>query len=105
MQADRNYLRSIIIDDPLYDSVFTPIQKYLIECISKMTNKKRLAAETLLDQKVSIIKQLENMNISKSKGFATEFLETKKQYELALKDFQSGTYFGIDDCQTKLESI
>jgi tetratricopeptide (TPR) repeat protein len=105
VQVDRNYLRSVIIDDPLYDSIFAPIHKYLIERISNLTNKKRIDAQNLLDKKGCIIKQLDDMNTSKSQVLAAEYLEAKKQYQIALKDFQSKTYFGFDDCQIKLEAI
>lgn len=105
VMIDRNYLRTVVPDDLLFDPVFIPTKKYLIENIANLTNSLKNQTKEILDTKGRLITKLEDMNISRSSNLSTEFSEAKQIFELAWKDFQTGTYFGYDDCQIKLENI
>jgi len=104
VQIDRNYLRTIILSDPLYDSAFTSTMKFIVEAVSSFTNDRRKIVKIKLDKAKGYLNQLESTNIGLSRHYS-EFREEQEKYALAERDFQTGTYFGIDDCELKLESL
>lgn len=101
VKIDRNYLRSVIIGDPLYDKVFEPNLEKINEFITSITIEKQKNAERLLSQARKFIFQLEDMNItySKNPNLILRFNSAKTSIQQAELNFKTGTYFGFDDCE------
>jgi tetratricopeptide (TPR) repeat protein len=106
IELDRNYLFAL---DPannfFYDAVFEPHREMLLELVTHLSNEKRAEAKAKLNNAMNDIKELDAMNTTESKKYANEFIETKRFVILAEKDFNTGTYFGYDDCKIKLQTV
>lgn len=105
VRLDRNYLRSIIKNDPFYDGVFEPNMECLKELIQHLTKEKKMIAQSKLNENLNKVAKLNELNISQSKAFQHEFNKLKHIVDLASTNFNTGTYFGFDDCIIKLNSI
>jgi len=103
VSQDRNYLRSLIADDPFYDKAFEPMKQHLTELIVIMSKEKGEIAENALRRALHKIKQLEELGISDS--IRPEFKKNKQKVDIAASDFRSKTYFGYDNCIINLDNV
>jgi tetratricopeptide (TPR) repeat protein len=87
------------------DKVFEKNIKHIIIFLTRLRELKKKTVEPKLLKAKNYIAQLEQKNISKSSALIGEFQNLKSQVLLAEKDFQTQTYFGFDDCETKLNKL
>lgn len=87
-------------EDKVLEKNRIPILNFLL----KLKELKRKSAEPKLLKAKNYIAQLEQKNISQSK-FYEEFLDLKRIVQSAENDFKTQTYFGFDDCESKLNSV
>jgi tetratricopeptide (TPR) repeat protein len=102
VKIDRNYLRSVIKGDPLYDKVFEPNIEKINNLILTMTNEMQKMVIGHITPIKEYISQLENKGIEYSSDLRDEFHEALKQFQIAELDYNSGTYFGYGNCDTNL---
>ncbi len=86
--------------DKVLEKNRTPILNFL----SKLKELKRKSVEPKLLQAKNYIAQLEQKNISQSILYR-EFEDLKRIVQSAENDFKTQTYFGFDDCESKLNSV
>lgn len=87
------------------DRVFENHKTEITSLLTTLKDLKRTSTEPKLIQAKRYITQLEQKNISKSTNLYGEFQNLKKLVQLAEIDFQTHTYFGFDDCQSKLDTL
>jgi tetratricopeptide (TPR) repeat protein len=87
------------------DRVFENHKSAITGLLANLKELKRRSTEPKLIQAKNYITQLEQKSISKSSNLYGEFQNLKKFVQLAEKDFQTHTYFGFDDCQSKLDTL
>jgi tetratricopeptide (TPR) repeat protein len=105
VKLDRNYLRCLIEDDPLYDPVFKSIKNEMLKLAQYLTNEKKDEALKKLNHTNHLLATLEEKKISESKDLFNEFKELKNKVIKARNDYNSETYFGYDDCIIKLLEV
>lgn len=101
VEIDRNYLRTVISEDPFYDKALLFLKEPILNLIVRLTELKKNEASIELSKAINNIKLLEGKNIGNSK-YKYEFNQLKDTVISSEKDFNSNTYFGFDDCLTKL---
>lgn len=87
------------------DKVFEDHKPLIFEFLSNLKEQKRIKAVPLLDKAKHYISKFESKNISQFPNLKAEFNELKQLITTAEKDFKTGTYFGFDDCNIKLENL
>jgi len=102
VKIDRNYLRSVVQGDPLYDKVYEPNIGKINELIASMRDEKKNKAERIFSQIKNIVIQLEDKNIAHSQNLSDAFSLAQKQVQLAEIDYNIGTYYGFDNCEINL---
>ncbi len=105
VNRDRNYLRSVRIDDPLYDRAFEPHKDLMDNLIIHITNTKKEEAKNKIVEAKNYFKKLESKNINQFQNVQKEFQELKNHVLLAENDFNIGTYYGFDDCVIKIDQL
>lgn len=106
VEIDRNYLRAVIKKDKImYDKTLDYLNPYFIKLIGDLTEIKRKSASNLIGRAQNYIAQLDELNTSKSLIYAYEFNSLKKIVKHAVMNFETNTYFGLDDCIMELEAL
>lgn len=101
VEIDRNYLRTVLSQDPFYDKALLFLKEPILNLIVRLTELKKNEASIELSKAINNIKLLEGKNIGNS-TYKYEFNQLKDTVISSEKDFNSNTYFGFDDCLTKL---
>ena len=101
VEIDRNYLRTVISQDPFYDKALLFLKEPILNLIVRLTELKKNGASIELSKAQKNINLLEEKNIGNSK-YNYEFNQLKDIVISSEKDYKSNTYFGFDDCLTKL---
>lgn len=105
IELDRNYLRAIIKTDPFYDKVLESVKEEILKLINRLIEIKKKDSAAELKKAQNYISLLEAKNISNSSNYYKDFLQLKEIVVSAMKDFQTNTYFGFDDCLKKLDAL
>ncbi len=87
------------------DKVFEKNKSDIVNFLGRLKDSKQKSVEPKLIKAKGYIAQLEQKNISQSSSLYGEFQKLKNIVQLAENDFKTQTYFGFDDCQTKLDSL
>lgn len=101
VEIDRNYLRAVISHDPFYDKALIFIKEPILNLIVQLIELKKNEALVELSRVKNDIKLLEKKDISSSQ-YKNEFRKLKEIVISSENDFNSNTYFGFDDCISKL---
>lgn len=104
VEIDRNYLRAVISQDPFYDKALMFIKEPIYNLIVQLSELKKNEALTELSRAKNNIRVLEEKNIDASK-YQNEFNNLKEIVISSENDFESNTYFGFDDCISKLRAL
>ena len=87
------------------ENVFEKNKTQIIDFLVKLKEVKLKSVERELQKAKDYINILESKGIADFQNLESEYKQIKNQLKTAEKDFQTGTYFGIDDCRIKLEEL
>ena len=100
IEIDRKYAIQVF-----NDGIFEPNINHITELIDQLRVAKEKMVQPKLNKEKSLLAKLEQKNISQYPQLYDEFKKLKAAVLSAEKDFQTKTYFGIDDCQIKLGAL
>jgi tetratricopeptide (TPR) repeat protein len=87
------------------DGVFNKYKTHILELLAQLKVAKKIMVLPSLQKARNYITQLEQKNISRSTALFSEFKNLKEIAQRAEEDFQTQTYFGFCDCESKLNNL
>jgi tetratricopeptide (TPR) repeat protein len=87
------------------DEVFNKNKKHIEALLIRIRDGKKKSVEKELQQAKISIDNLVSRGIENFPNLKSEYIQIKEKFRLAEEDFQTGTYFGFDDCGLKLNEL
>jgi predicted RNA-binding protein with RPS1 domain len=111
IEISLSFLKKAIEIDRVYsihvfkDKVFEQNKEHVIQLLSTLKNNLRQSVEPHLRKAKLYITEFQSKGISQFQNLDSEFKQVIEEVRLAEMDFNTGTYFGFDDCRKKLEKL